>query len=107
MLSLLANDYLAHCVELLEAEERTSEMMQNISMGGDATAIPEAPGKQTVPSSTNTSQEILGGCNSKLIYTFSKILTPAYFCTTFSIQHLHLIYEHHPIWELKVMCFAL
>ncbi|XP_033607922.1 uncharacterized protein LOC111865904 [Cryptotermes secundus] len=59
MLSLLANDYLAHTVELLEAEERTSEMMQNISMDGDATAIPEAPGKQTVPSSTNTSQEIL------------------------------------------------
>lgn len=68
MLSLLANDYLAHCVELLEAEERTSEMMQNISMGSDATAIPEAPGKQTVPSPTNTSQEILGGCNCKLIY---------------------------------------
>jgi hypothetical protein len=55
-------------------------------MGGDATAIPEAPGKQTVPSSTNTNQEILGGCNSKLIYMFPKILTAGYFCTTFSIH---------------------
>jgi hypothetical protein len=71
-LSLLANDYLAHCVELLEAEERTSEMIQNISMGGDAPAFPEAPGKQTVPSPTNTSQETLGGCNCNS-FTFPKI----------------------------------
>jgi hypothetical protein len=72
MLSLLANDYLAHCVELLEAEERTSEMMQNISMGSDETATPEAPAKQTAPSPTNTSQEILGGCKLQTYLCFQQ-----------------------------------
>ncbi|XP_069693695.1 transcription factor RFX4-like [Periplaneta americana] len=58
MLSLLANDYLAHCVELLEAEERTSEMMRNISLCSDT--ISPVSGKQSVPSATiTTSQEIL------------------------------------------------
>lgn len=60
LLSLLANDYLAHCVELLEAEERTYEMIWNISLDGDAMSVSAAPGKQTVLSATNTSQEILG-----------------------------------------------
>jgi hypothetical protein len=61
MLSLLANDYLAHRVELLEAEEQTAEMIQNISADNEATGIPEAPGKQTMPSATIASQEIWGG----------------------------------------------
>jgi hypothetical protein len=60
MLSLLANDYLAHCVELLEAEERTYEMMRNISLDGDATSVPAAPEKETVLSATTTNQDILG-----------------------------------------------
>lgn len=60
MLSLLANDYLAHRVELLEAEEQTTEMIRNISMDDNTIRLPEAPGKQTMPSATTASQEILG-----------------------------------------------
>jgi len=60
MLSLLANDYLAHRVELLEAEEQTTEMIRNISMDDNAIRLPEAPGKQTMPSANTASQEILG-----------------------------------------------
>lgn len=73
MLSLLANDYLAHCVELLEAEERTYEMMRNISLDCDATSVPAVPGKQTVLSATNTNQDIFGGYSWKSIYLIPKI----------------------------------
>jgi hypothetical protein len=67
MLSLLANDYLAHRVELLEAEEQITEMIRNISMNDNAIGVPEAPGRQTMPSATIASQEISGWYNCKYI----------------------------------------
>jgi hypothetical protein len=71
MLSLLANDYLAHCVELLEAEERASEMMHNISLDSNVIADPAAAGRHSVPSATITSQDVLGEYNCKSIYKFA------------------------------------
>jgi hypothetical protein len=90
-LSLLANDYLAHRVELLEAEERTAEMIQNISIDDDAIRVPEAPGKQTMSSATPASQEILGWYNCKYI-CFQKLDCRLFFSITSRNIYIYLMY---------------
>ncbi|KAJ9574001.1 hypothetical protein L9F63_008598, partial [Diploptera punctata] len=75
MLNLLANDYLAHCVELLEAEERTAEMLRNISAECGAQVNTVTTARQNVPSATVTSQENLDEHNFKYEYN-EEIMLP-------------------------------
>lgn len=87
MLSLLANDYLAHRVELLEAEEQTTEMIRNISMDDNAIRVSEAPGKQTMPPATTASQEIMG------LYISKYICSPKFRCFCYNLKkHIHMMY---------------
>ncbi|PSN56072.1 hypothetical protein C0J52_05872, partial [Blattella germanica] len=76
-LTLTSTHSFAHCVELLEAEERTTEMMRNISIEVDSSLNIVACSKQNIPSSTITSQDILGEHSFKYEYRDEAVISSA------------------------------